>query len=100
MSDYKEIDNLPMRFMTLLCSIKGENVSKNAITELLITSMLLYCCSAHDSFKTCVIEETKECPCQDEQGSCGDQTQTASHFAKVIVDNSLGFLLKQCNSIM
>jgi len=57
-------------------------------------------CCAHDSFKTCVIEETKECPCQDEQGSCGDQTQTASHFAKVIVDNSLGFLLKQCNSII
>ena len=106
MSDYKEIDSLPMRFMSLLYSNKGENVTKNATTAVLIStrctyaSMLLYCCSAHDSFKTCVIEETKECPCQDEQGSCGDQTQTASHFAKVIVDNSLGFLLKQCNSIM
>ena len=54
--------------------------------------------SAHDSFKMCVIEETKECPCDQEW--CSDNTQTASHFAKTIMDNSLGFLLKQCNSIV
>ena len=58
------------------------------------------CFSAHDSFKTCVIEETKECPCEGDSRSCRDQTQTASHFAKIIVDNSLGFLLKQCKSIV
>jgi len=59
-------------------------------------------CCAHDSFKTCVIEETKECPCSEGEGAaqCSDPTQSASHFAKVIVDNSLGFLLKQCNSII
>lgn len=57
-------------------------------------------CCAHDSFKTCVIEETKECPCEGDSRSCRDQTQTASHFAKIIVDNSLGFLLKQCKSIV
>jgi len=55
-------------------------------------------CCAHDSFKMCVIEETKECPC--DQDWCSDNTQTASHFAKTIMDNSLGFLLKQCNGIV
>lgn len=58
-------------------------------------------CCAHDSFKMCVIEETKECPCDsDTQDWCSDTTQTASHFAKTILDNALGFLLKQCKSIV
>ena len=63
-----------------------------------MTINLLFIFSAHDSFKMCVIEETKECPCDEDW--CSDNTQTASHFAKTIMDNSLGFLLKQCNSIV
>lgn len=49
-------------------------------------------CCAYDSFKMCILEETKECPCKN--NICFNQN--ASHFAKVIVESSLGFLLKQC----
>jgi len=58
-------------------------------------------CCAHDSFKKCVIEETKECPCNsDSQDWCSDNTKTATNFAKTIMENAIGFLLKQCNSIV
>ena len=45
MSDYKEIDSLPMRFMSLLYSNKGENVTKNATTSLQVcyAIILLQC---------------------------------------------------------
>ena len=44
MSDYKEIDSLPMRFMSLLYSNKGENVTKNATTAVLISTRSMLVC--------------------------------------------------------
>jgi hypothetical protein len=46
--------------------------------------------SAHESFKTCIVEETKECSCS--EGNCRDEENpdTAAHFAKEpILQNSI-----------
>merc|ERR1719394_75295 len=48
-------------------------------------------CCAHRAFKDCVLAETRVCGGHSQQMSAQD-------FARAMLDKSLGFLLKQCES--
>ena len=78
-----------------LLSVLPFPVIQNTI-EILVFDLIFF--SAHESFKLCIVEESKECPCSESNCRDDENTETASHFAKVIMENSLGFLLKQCTS--
>ena len=58
----------------------------------------LFFFSAHNAFKECLMEETKSCTsyCQNDD-SCHNPSTQASRFARVIVENAIGFLLNRCS---
>lgn len=72
-----------------MCNSKKLSFSQN---------MLLSFNSAHTAFKDCLMEETKSCSCQgDTCQDGGNLGQEATTFARIIVDNAIGFLLNRCS---